>query len=359
MTLTSRGRGGLEMTRTVATGCSSDHENAAIEVSHLRKTYGSTVAVDDVSFSVREDEIFGILGPNGAGKTTTALTLVGGVRLHLDLFRGHPEAWFEASLPRWLANHNLRTLSVSEAHLAIQEIYNSASRLVEWACDPEHLQLSRLDTVRDFRRVDYINEVISAYRDMSVPWGAESRDWGNDQGYTSVCYRKPKRWKGQLYNKAEEVVSRAKKAQGSEREALYRHAEDAKGVLRFELAARRPVLRARGITQVADLTQEVASRLNRSYFERIGFDKEIGGVNKVKAAAIYADEEDYKQFPNVLALLSMEKLGLPIPWSHNTISKYRKLANTLALSASDLSDTERPSVRLDYNAGKVQMGSDG
>ncbi|TNC27744.1 ABC transporter ATP-binding protein [Amycolatopsis alkalitolerans] len=50
---------------------------AAIEVSHLRKTYGSTIAVDDVSFTVTEGEIFGILGPNGAGKTTTVECAVG------------------------------------------------------------------------------------------------------------------------------------------------------------------------------------------------------------------------------------------------------------------------------------------
>jgi ABC-2 type transport system ATP-binding protein len=43
----------------------------AVEISHLRKAYGPLVAVDDVSFSVAEGEIFGILGPNGAGKTTT------------------------------------------------------------------------------------------------------------------------------------------------------------------------------------------------------------------------------------------------------------------------------------------------
>jgi len=42
-----------------------------IEVEHLHKRYGETVAVDDVSLTVDEGEIFGILGPNGAGKTTT------------------------------------------------------------------------------------------------------------------------------------------------------------------------------------------------------------------------------------------------------------------------------------------------
>jgi ABC-2 type transport system ATP-binding protein len=42
-----------------------------IEVRNLNKVYGDTVAVDDISFTVRDGEIFGILGPNGAGKTTT------------------------------------------------------------------------------------------------------------------------------------------------------------------------------------------------------------------------------------------------------------------------------------------------
>ena len=49
----------------------------AVEVAHLRKTYGTLVAVDDVSFSVAVGEIFGILGPNGAGKTTAIECAIG------------------------------------------------------------------------------------------------------------------------------------------------------------------------------------------------------------------------------------------------------------------------------------------
>ena len=50
---------------------------AILEADNLVKTYGSHVAVDGVSFSVEEGEVFGLLGPNGAGKTTTISMLTG------------------------------------------------------------------------------------------------------------------------------------------------------------------------------------------------------------------------------------------------------------------------------------------
>jgi len=57
----------------------------AIEVEHIVKKYGDFTAVDDISFQVKEGEIFGLLGPNGAGKSTlirmmtTLIPITGGI----------------------------------------------------------------------------------------------------------------------------------------------------------------------------------------------------------------------------------------------------------------------------------------
>ena len=52
-------------------------DDVAVNVENLSKKYGETIAVDNISFSVKEGEIFGFLGPNGAGKTTIIRMLLG------------------------------------------------------------------------------------------------------------------------------------------------------------------------------------------------------------------------------------------------------------------------------------------
>lgn len=55
-------------------------QNAAIQIKDLKKYFGSTKAVDGITFDVAKGEIFGFLGPNGAGKTTT-------IRCMMDFIR--------------------------------------------------------------------------------------------------------------------------------------------------------------------------------------------------------------------------------------------------------------------------------
>ena len=48
-----------------------------VQIQELTKKYGDNVAVDNISFSINEGEIFGLLGPNGAGKSS-AIHMIGG-----------------------------------------------------------------------------------------------------------------------------------------------------------------------------------------------------------------------------------------------------------------------------------------
>jgi ABC-2 type transport system ATP-binding protein len=120
----------------------------AIEIKNLRKRYGYTTAVDDVSFTVREGEIFGVLGPNGAGKTTT-VECISGLRI--------PDAGTVRVLGRDPGDRELRQLvgvqlqdSALPDRLRVREaleLYRSFYRDPE---DPESLiEMLGLEKVRD------------------------------------------------------------------------------------------------------------------------------------------------------------------------------------------------------------------
>jgi len=65
-------------------------DSAVVEVSGLRKVYRGSQkpAVDKLSFTVRESDIFGLLGPNGAGKSTTIMALCGLLKIDLGSISG-------------------------------------------------------------------------------------------------------------------------------------------------------------------------------------------------------------------------------------------------------------------------------
>ena len=75
----------------------------AIVVDHITKKYGDFTAVDDVSFSVKQGEIFGLLGPNGAGKSTLLRTIAGCSRRSRATFSWANEIFIPSQSWNWHA----------------------------------------------------------------------------------------------------------------------------------------------------------------------------------------------------------------------------------------------------------------
>ena len=80
-----------------------DEKKLIIEVNNLTKKFDGFTAVDNISFSVRQGEIFAFLGPNGAGKSTTIKMMT--TLLHPT--GGHIEAWILKYDPKILPDGGL------------------------------------------------------------------------------------------------------------------------------------------------------------------------------------------------------------------------------------------------------------
>jgi len=101
-------------------------EARMIEIERLGKSFGSLVAVDEISFTVNEGEIFGLLGPNGAGKTTT-INMICGV-LKPDGGRvliGGKDIWLDAKVVK-------RSLGVVPQEIAVYEDLTARDNLNFW-----------------------------------------------------------------------------------------------------------------------------------------------------------------------------------------------------------------------------------
>lgn len=97
-----------------------------IEIEALRKSYGELVAVDDMTFDVRDGEVFGLLGPNGAGKSTT-INMISGV-LQPDAGRvlvNGKDIWLDSKAVK-------RTLGVVPQEISVYEDLTARDNLSFW-----------------------------------------------------------------------------------------------------------------------------------------------------------------------------------------------------------------------------------
>ena len=97
-----------------------------IRIEHLRKSFGQLVAVDDVSMTVAEGEVFGLLGPNGAGKTTTINMLCGVLKPDAGrVLIGGRDIWLEPKAVK-------RELGVVPQEIAVYEDLTARDNLAFW-----------------------------------------------------------------------------------------------------------------------------------------------------------------------------------------------------------------------------------
>ena len=107
----------------------------AIEVSRLTKRFGDILAVDGISFQVKEGELFGFLGPNGAGKTTTMRMLAGVLKpdegririMGFDISKAPLEAKMLMGIVPEMANPYI-DLSVWDNLMLMGELYGMPKR---------------------------------------------------------------------------------------------------------------------------------------------------------------------------------------------------------------------------------------
>lgn len=125
---------------------------SAVEAKDLVKTYGDLVAVNGISFDVREGEIFGLLGPNGAGKSTTIKVIMG----LLDADSGSTKVFSVSSRDDPIAVKRIVGYVPEELHLyeslTPRELFNFVASIRELPDDKMTRRISEMVKAIDFEK---------------------------------------------------------------------------------------------------------------------------------------------------------------------------------------------------------------
>jgi ABC-2 type transport system ATP-binding protein len=116
----------------------------AIEVDHIVKKYGDFTAVDDVSFNVKEGEIFGLLGPNGAGKSTLIrmMTTLIPITAGIACIAGHDVARDPDAVRRTIGV--IPQALTSDLDLTVEENLNIYAKLYDVPTKERHRSIDEL-----------------------------------------------------------------------------------------------------------------------------------------------------------------------------------------------------------------------
>lgn len=283
-----------------------------------------------------------------------------GLTLQLETWRNPPTAKVECSIPKLIRGNNLVVATADETKSLAERLAREACDLVDWAQPVEEFTIMRVDLTRDFLfdcQAD-LAAFVEGQRLLSPPYRPPVQAWSNESGYTNLRRGTGRRWLSCLYGKEAEVRAQAGRSSLSPeaRARLYALSKEAAGVLRNETRLRRDVLRSTDLKTIGDLCDQNIEFLHYHYFKRAGFDCEVGGKAKIRAAIDDARSREPKALPGMLGILVLDSLGVAIPWSANTTSKYRGVARRYGLTPADLTGTPA-SLRLDYDTATLVRGN--